>query len=577
LKRLLSAIYFTADGRLLVTAYQDGTIKMLAPGLSGGWVCTKTFQTGRLSELGNRLNATSFAPQTHRLATCRDGKPVALWDVGEGTLAAQFHAPGVAIVALSPDGSRLVGGRATRDAHHFTVWNVRTREEVSTAPIDLIQSYALGFSLDGELLACGGQLGVDVYDTSTWQRRLFIRGDRVYSVAFSPDGRLLAFPSTQHGLVRLWNVAANREELVLKHAGVPHAVVFSPDGRVLLTADVHSVRIWDLAAASEKVTLAGHSLGVSGVVFSPDGKRLVSGSIDRTVKVWDAATGALLRTLPPFAEQLEVVAFRPDGRVLATGGYEGGLHLWDTRTWQPIGEIAHDVGGLWSAAFTSDGRHFAACGTKGVRLWRVAAPEGEKTDTPIALEKLGDRLSTAWVRHVAFSPDGQQLAWVEIKDNVLRLWDVANNRPLPAPPARLLGSTNAVAFLDAERIALVSAEGIPEVWNVVRGRRESAFDRGDLEARRRITLGNKISLSADNHWLACRGSHVTLWDVAAKKFLIALPEERVTVQSLALSPDRTRLAVGSYNGELVIWDIPKVRSQLATLGLDWAGESESEK
>jgi WD40 repeat protein len=71
------------------------------------------------------------------------------------------------------------------------------------------------------------------------------------------------------------------------------------------------------------------------------------------------------------------------------------------------------------------------------------------------------------------------------------------------------------------------------------------------------------------NWLACRSSCVTLWDVKARAFLLALPEERVPVQSLAWSPHGERLAVGLFDGSLAIWDVPRVREQLAGLGLAW--------
>jgi WD40 repeat protein len=138
----------------------------------------------------------------------------------------------------------------------LTVWELPSGSVVSR-PLDLIHSFAAAFSPDNRLLACGGQKGIEIFETTGFQRRLFIRGDKATSLAFSPDGRLLAFPSNQHGLVRLWDIAANREAVVLKHPGAPHTVAFSKDGQYLVTADLGSLRIWGLNGTGEKQMLLG--------------------------------------------------------------------------------------------------------------------------------------------------------------------------------------------------------------------------------------------------------------------------------------------------------------------------------
>jgi WD40 repeat protein len=208
-----------------------------------------------------------------------------------------------------------------------------------------------------------------------------------------------------------------------------------------------------------------------------------------------------------------------------------------------------------------------------VQLWRVVVREGaEAGQAPLALERLGDRLSGSQARHVTFSPDGRQLAWVEFQANALHVWDLAARRPRPLPLARLLGSAAAVAFLDQDRIVFVSADRVLEVWNLATDQREGVFDPGRFEARHEITLGWKVAVSTDRQWLVVRGSHVTIWDVPGRRYLFALPEERVTAQTLALSPDRSRLAVGSFNGELALWDVPKIQSQLEMIELKWPSE-----
>ena len=69
------------------------------------------------------------------------------------------------------------------------------------------------------------------------------------------------------------------------------SVAFSPDGRRLAVgSDDKTATVRDIATGTvvHEIT-RGDS--VRSVAYSPDGKHLVSGSNDNTVKVWDSQTG----------------------------------------------------------------------------------------------------------------------------------------------------------------------------------------------------------------------------------------------------------------------------------------------
>ncbi len=76
------------------------------------------------------------------------------------------------------------------------------------------------------------------------------------------------------------------------------SVAFAPDGRMLASGSNDStIKLWDVASGREVRTLSGHTSDVWSVAFSPDGRTLASGSRDKTIKLWDVASGQLIRSL----------------------------------------------------------------------------------------------------------------------------------------------------------------------------------------------------------------------------------------------------------------------------------------
>src|SRR5262245_58104966 len=102
-------------------------------------------------------------------------------------------------------------------------------------------------------------------------RPLALRGheDNVYSLAFSPDGTLLASASGD-GTARLWDLAAGKTLHVLEgHDGSCYQAAFSPDGKWLATASGdHHLRLWEVSTGKLRQLLKGHARPVYCVAVS---------------------------------------------------------------------------------------------------------------------------------------------------------------------------------------------------------------------------------------------------------------------------------------------------------------------
>lgn len=198
----LRSICLAADGSLLGTASEDGTVRLWDPA-TGGVLATLEPRTGR-SPPGA---ATS-------LAISRDGTTVAagyddgaaqVWSrAGEEVIGVYGgHTRAVSAVAFSPDGRRLLTGSKDGTAR---VFNLRSFERIGrlqghTGPIT-----AVGFSADGRVLLTGSHDGTAKLWFLSSLREIHtidVRGDGVTALAFSPDGKALLVGGAD-GSLQMW-------------------------------------------------------------------------------------------------------------------------------------------------------------------------------------------------------------------------------------------------------------------------------------------------------------------------------------------------------------------------------------
>jgi len=446
---------------------------------------------------------------------------------------------------------------------------------------------------------------------------------RPASSTFSPDSKWLAF-ATQFGGVRLWDVNARNEvtNLLSVSDGSPGplGVAFSPDGRTLAynEDEYGAILLWDIASRSVTGRLTGHQSYVRVLAFSPDGQTLASGSADRTARLWNLDTGVRPRIAawPPRgftpssgaasggverAQELSHtpndaelaaaadghtptgwrpglqftnhsggfgrMAFSPDGRTLAMsvgGGAGRVIRLVDVETGKQKAELRGHLDAISGLAFTTNGQTLLSASVDGtLRVWDPVPSAKEKSGHEFAQNSI----SVAWRSYgpaLCLSPDGRHLLTV-YTNQTFCLWDTlrlaeGERHPLP------FTNTMIAAVAPGGRLAAFgSRRGEVRLWDVETGQARF-FARPDTNRVHLLvfSLDGRYLADADDAWTPSQMGvandtrrTVRVWDVDARKETHVFSTDSGLPASLTFSADGRALVAGFSKGPVKLWPLDR--------------------
>jgi WD40 repeat protein/serine/threonine protein kinase/Flp pilus assembly protein TadD len=517
----------------------------------------------------DEIRCVAFSPDGRTLAVADGSSRVGLWDATSGQQRAvlEGHTAGVRTLAFSPDGRLLATGAEGGD-RTVRVWDLGTRRERAIFRGHSQPVTCVAFSPDGKTLASGSaDKTVKLWDPAAPSgptavlaaRQTLAHPDGVSAVAFSPDGRSLAascgYYTPSQG-VTLWDLARGVPRA--RHSGgeFVYSLAFSPDGSLLALGSgpiSRSVVLLDAATAQPRGTLRGHADAVVAVAFARDGKTLVSGSWDGTVKVWDLAARRERRSIAAHLDNVRTVALAPDGRRLATGSTDRAVKIWDTADLADGRRPRANSGATHAVAFAPDGRSFVSAEGNEVAVW----------DTRLAQKRGAFPVPTTAhnTRSVAYSPDGTAVA-VGTWDGSTIVYNPATGQERFTAKGfttkSLLELVEAVAFSpDGKTLAIAGRpNGMPTVklWDVATG-----AERATLTTPGTGWGANSLAFAPDGKTLAVGTVPlVVLWDLnpaGPPTLLATLRAHTDNVQCLAFAPDGQTLISGGWDKWVVVWDV----------------------
>jgi WD40 repeat protein len=332
-----------------------------------------------------------------------------------------------------------------------------------------------------------------------------------------------------------------------------HSLAYSPNGMTIAIVEgdykSQAIILWDVATGRPITTLKRHSSSVLDIAFSPDGKTLASSAENGMIKLWDVTSGKETSSLEGHDKMVRSVAFSPDGKTLASCANEGEIKLWDVATSKEITAMSHGTYLISDVTFSPDGKTLASgTGDGTIKLWDV--PSGKQITT-LAGPRNREVLSEA-VNSVTFSPDGKTLA-SGADDGTIKLWDVAAGKQSATLKGHD-GHVYSVTFSpDGKTLASGSGDDKILLWNVASGKQTASLEGfGGLVTCVVFSPDGKTLASGSPDERCC----LKLWDVATASQKLVSEGHWSPVSSVAFTRDGKTLASLSWDGTILLWDVP---------------------
>ena len=415
---------FTPDGKSLVTL---GNVAIHVWNAVTGQI-TRAVGDGDID-----FREIALSPDGTNLAILEHPARLRLWDLASLKEQRRWHAANdenAECIRFSRDGHTVAVGvtRMDREAKRYEkfvdLWDTSAPTERRRRIVGhWLWLRDLQFSPDGKTLAtaseetevnnAGQKVGPEHGSTRIWdvangreQKRFSVEAAHVQSLAFSPDGRLLAAGVTD-GTIRFYTVAAGEEQMprigaptvpgeagpdkAPRHLEVMGCLVFSPDGKILASAatepggrgdfSVVDIHLWDVLQKRELRCIPANQQYAASLSFSPDGKTIASTGAESAVLFWDVASGREAFPQPGHRSAIRALVISPADGTVFTGGSDGTIRQWAPGSGRELGIIARFASppdaarpslrtgrpSSWGAAWAAD----SFCGA-----WPIGASSG---------------------------------------------------------------------------------------------------------------------------------------------------------------------------------------------------------
>jgi WD40 repeat protein len=294
---------------------------------------------GQLKGHTGPVGALAYSDDGRTLVTAGKDGSLKVWNVASASLARTIELDDGPAMSIAVSGSRALTGHGNG---HVVLWDWERAEKITSFKRNDSEVWSVTFAGGpNRFAAAGNDWKVAIWDTaqSTPLTVVDAHEAAASAVAFARTDRgpVLASGGADRR-VKLWSLDTyDQVRRYSGHGDAVTALAFSGDGKKLASADLDgAIRIWSSESYATLRRLTGHKGKVGSLAFSPLGDTLASAGEDGQVRVWDYKRGRAAKTLAGHTGAVKTLAFAPDGASLASAGDDGIVRLWSI----PVARVA---------------------------------------------------------------------------------------------------------------------------------------------------------------------------------------------------------------------------------------------
>ena len=457
-----------------------------------------------------------------------------LWSICQGDEKATIPSKCVS-AAFSPDGQTLVtcGGNTIeiRDASSFEI--TRTLDGPKG------ELCRISFRPDGRQLATASEREIVLWNVGTWEKIRTFSGLR--TCAFSPDGRY--FCAGVDGGHEVWDAVTWRS--LGKLPGTPahswasrNVLNFSADGSCLVTPlfsreiDDDWFRVWRIPEMEpiEGFPIYGQT-PVGSTLFVSNAETLVTPLWDGNIAIWDVDSGQLRKVASGHDNFITDIEYERNLDLIATASADQTVRIWDRTSFRQVAVLQGHTSEVWELEFRPRREGLISIGTAGsLKVWDLGLGKKESFRADgkyvAGFSKNSRKL---------FMKHGDGVTIADLASNTSRFLSMGISREAALVEYQ---SSNLTVVGQEPLIAAGTDDGFVELWDTTQDAKFRSWQShsGPVDFIFPTADGKKLATGS-------RNGEVALWNLVTGAAIFRLQMIDDQIRAMALSDDGATLAV----------------------------------
>lgn len=462
----------------------------------------------------------------------------------------------------SPDGTKIasIGNGTTA-----RIWDASDGTPLHTLDLETTWNCGGVWSPDSRYLAWtmqGNEAGTRIWDSESKTVKTLYwvsssKGDNVFCVAWSPDGKRLATGAGK-GVLRIWEVESGNElHRIETDCGSIWSVAWSPDGEQVATA-AGGIRIWNTDSGEMDYEI-GRGRSFRCVTFSSDGRTLVAGDTSGKCDIISTKTKLSSHQFDAHRGEVSDIAIDPTGMSFATAGVDGSIHTWSLPDARGLSSYVGHEGPVRSISWSPDGQ-FLLSGSEdyAVKVWPVTrttvAAQGNEAVPAMFLDLQSNVTAGEAIRNATgAAPDD---------DRIRKYLELSAKGALPRPTRgqvqdsaaakRLFNVVWSQDYSKCITVRSAKAGSRLDLWDAQSGTNTFLWvSRNGVYDIRWAPDNTRVAIASEPQWGA---GFVAILETDDGVEIVPLVNEYDATTAVAWNHDGTRIATGNRTGRVSVWD-----------------------